>query len=218
MKKPFSMIMVASLVLVLLSPMTAIAKKHGPKHRPGLPRALLPLLPTAVANAVPDNVLLNESVEFSSRGSFHPLSGESLTFSWDFGDGSTSSDENPAHAYSEPGTYIAVLRVVDSRGFVDADTVVIRVTEPSEPLTVEASASPSPCAPVPCQVQFQATATGGVPPYTFSWNFGDGNTDSSPSPTHTYHDFSPPEGYTATVTVTDVSGDTASTSLQVEVF
>ena len=217
MKKPFSMIMVASLVLVLLSPMTAIAKKHGPKHRPGLPRALLPLLPTAVANAVPDNVLLNESVEFSSRGSFHPLSGESLTFSWDFGDGSTSSDENLFHAYSAPGTYIAVLRVVDSRGFVDADTVIISVTESPEPLVVEAlllSEEPPGCVPEPCVVQFQATATGGVPPYTLLWDFGDGNRSTAQSPSHMY---TMSGSFTVTVTATDGSGDTASDSLQVEV-
>jgi PKD repeat protein len=215
MGKPSQIIVVASLVLVLLSPMTAMAGNYGPVHRPGLPRALLPLLPTAVANAVPDNVGPDAPVEFSSRGSFHPLSGESLTFSWDFGDGTTSVLENPVHAYSAAGTYIAVLRVVDSRGFVDADTVIISVTESLEPLIVEAlvlSEEPPGCVPEPCIVQFQATATGGVPPYTLLWDFGDGNTSTAQSPSHVYMMSG---SFTVTVTATDGSGDTASQSLQV---
>ena len=217
MGKPSQIIVVASLVLFLLSPMTAMAKNQGPVHLPGLARGLLPLLPTAVANAVPDNAVPGAPVEFSSRGSFHPLSGESLTFSWDFGDGSTSSNENPVHAYSAPGTYIAVLRVVDSRGFVDADTVVMTVAEPSEPMTVEASViseEPQGCVPEPCYIKFQATATGGVPPYTFMWDFGDGSTGTSESPSHDYLN---PGSFNVTVTVTDGSGATASDSLLVEV-
>jgi PKD repeat protein len=211
MGKPSHMIMVASLVLVLLSPMTAIAGNHGTMHRPGPPRALLPLLPTAVANAVPDNAGTNTPVQFSSRGSFHPLSEESLTFSWDFGDGTTSTQENPVHTYSATGTYIVILRVVDSRGFVDADTVVVRV---AATLTVAASAEPQSCEPEPCFIQFQATATGGIQPYTFLWDFGDGNTSTSRSPSHEYMMSG---SFIATVTVTDGSGDTASDSLQVEV-
>jgi PKD repeat protein len=139
-----------------------------------------------------------------------------LTFSWDFGDGNTSDHENPDHAYSATGTYIAVLRVMDSRGFVDADTVVVRVVEP---LTVEASITSDPCVG-PCTVSFQASATGGVPPYTFLWNFGNmmGGTSTSQSPSYLYHP--PPipgDTYTATVFVTDELGDTASDSLEVDV-
>jgi PKD repeat protein len=217
MRKPFQIIVVLSLVLILLSPMAVMAGNYGPVHRPGLPRALLPLLPTAVANAVPDNAELDVPVQFSSRGSFHPLSGESLTFSWDFGDGATSVLENPVHPYSAPGTYIVVLHVVDSRGFVDADTVVVRVAEPSEPLIVEASVlseEPPGCVPEPCVIQFQATATGGVPPYTFLWDFGDGNRSTAQSPSHMY---TMPGSFTVTVTVTDGSGATASDNLPVEV-
>lgn len=223
MKKAFPMIVVGSLVLVLLSPMMAIAGNQGGIKGHGPPWVLLPLLPTAVANAIPYEVEPGSPIQFSSRGSFHPMSGESLTFAWDFDDGNTSTNENPIHAYSNPGTYIVVLRVEDSRGLVDVDTVEIRVTVPIEPLSVEASAAPSPCSPIPCQVQFQATVTGGVPPYTFLWNFGDGSTDTSASPTHSYINQSPPSppapipGYTVTVTVTDDSGNTASTSLQVVV-
>jgi hypothetical protein len=35
---------------------------------------------------------------------------------WDFGDGTTSSDRNPTHAYTSPGTYTVTLTVRDERG------------------------------------------------------------------------------------------------------
>ena len=30
---------------------------------------------------------------------------------WDFGDGGTSTDQNPTHTYSEPGTYTVTLLI-----------------------------------------------------------------------------------------------------------
>ena len=35
---------------------------------------------------------------------------------WSFGDGSTSTDENPVHTYAQPGTYTATLTVTASDG------------------------------------------------------------------------------------------------------
>ncbi|MFD1257798.1 PKD domain-containing protein [Mucilaginibacter terrae] len=46
---------------------------------------------------------LTEVVSFSNQSE----NGKSYT--WDFGDGQTSSDENPTHAYSKPGTFIVTL-------------------------------------------------------------------------------------------------------------
>jgi hypothetical protein len=44
-------------------------------------------------------------------GGFTPYS-----YEWDFGDGSTSTDERPAHAYNAEGRYTVTLRVTDDRG------------------------------------------------------------------------------------------------------
>ncbi|MBL4587500.1 MAG: T9SS type A sorting domain-containing protein [Flavobacteriales bacterium] len=51
-------------------------------------------------------------------------------FSWNFGDGFTSEEENPQHAYSTADTYMATL--VASNG-CDSDTVQISVTVSSSP-------------------------------------------------------------------------------------
>jgi PKD repeat protein len=46
---------------------------------------------------------LTEVVSFSNQTE------NGKSFTWDFGDGQTSADENPTHAYSKPGTFIVTL-------------------------------------------------------------------------------------------------------------
>ncbi|MFH1169741.1 MAG: DUF4349 domain-containing protein [Chloroflexota bacterium] len=57
-------------------------------------------------------------VRFSAQvgGGLSPYS-----FQWDFGDGSTSTDANPRHAYRSPGTYDVSLAVADDRGNTDTE-------------------------------------------------------------------------------------------------
>ncbi|MCB9290026.1 MAG: PKD domain-containing protein [Lewinellaceae bacterium] len=43
-------------------------------------------------------------------------SGEGLSYEWDFGDGTGSTEENPEHAYAEPGEYAVVLTVSNECG------------------------------------------------------------------------------------------------------
>src|SRR5690606_15814178 len=52
------------------------------------------------------------TVNFSSDGSRHPAS-LPITYSWDFGDGNTSTEENPVHTYTVNGQYTATLVVSD---------------------------------------------------------------------------------------------------------
>lgn len=40
--------------------------------------------------------------------------GESLRYSWDFGDGRTSDDRHPSHSYASDGTYTVTLEVTDA--------------------------------------------------------------------------------------------------------
>ncbi|MCQ0111015.1 PKD domain-containing protein [Zhouia sp. CL16] len=48
------------------------------------------------------------------------------TISWDFGDGETSSEEDPVHAYYEAGTYTVVMTVAGDHGtFSESKTVTI---------------------------------------------------------------------------------------------
>ena len=56
----------------------------------------------------------NRPLQFHSTGTSDPDVGQTLTYSWEFGDGVTSNDANPVHTYLAPGSYVASLRVCDN--------------------------------------------------------------------------------------------------------
>jgi cytochrome c len=96
--------------------------------------------PKAKASADKDSGQPDLTVQFSSDGSSDP-DGDALTYLWDFGDDSpTSTAPNPAHTYTEPGSYTAQLTVTDEAGKSASSTVVIVVgnTRPSVVLTAPA--------------------------------------------------------------------------------
>lgn len=48
-------------------------------------------------------------------------------FHWDFGDGTTSEEQNPRHTYEKVGDYTAVLTVTDGRGNTGTDEIDVFV-------------------------------------------------------------------------------------------
>ena len=56
------------------------------------------------------------------------------TYSWTFGDGTSTSGSTVSHLYQEPGTFTATLSVTDSEGTSDQTSVTINVLEPT-PIT-----------------------------------------------------------------------------------
>lgn len=81
--------------------------------------------PTAVASGASNVEQFNE-MSFSSTGS-NDRYGYIVSYSWNFGDGSSSNLANPNHAYQEVGQYSAVLTVTDNEGMTATDTVVLNV-------------------------------------------------------------------------------------------
>lgn len=59
-----------------------------------------------------------EEIFFESRvaGGFTPYA-----YEWDFGDGNTSTNSHPTHAYRSAGTYTVSLKVTDDRGNTDSE-------------------------------------------------------------------------------------------------
>ncbi|RME28685.1 MAG: PKD domain-containing protein, partial [Candidatus Zixiibacteriota bacterium] len=78
----------------------------------GAPPANQP--PVANANG-PYSGTVGNPVSFSSAGSNDP-DGSITAYSWDFGDGATSTAANPTHTYSAAGTYTVTLTVTDNQG------------------------------------------------------------------------------------------------------
>ncbi len=104
------------------------------------------------------------------------------SWSWDFGDGTTSDEQNPAHTFPEPGFYEVCLTVTDYDEFC-TDTYCSQVEvlpsaqchanfaffhDPEEPLTLS----------------FLDNSSG--EPDTWYWDFGDGNSSMEQNPAHTF--------------------------------
>ena len=90
--------------------------------------------PVADGSASPAEVLQGEVVSFSSDASFDPDDGPNpLTFTWDFGDGTQSTDPNPTHTYADLGVHIVTLTVSDG---VAQSLVTLAVVTLSPPTPV----------------------------------------------------------------------------------
>jgi hypothetical protein len=75
------------------------------------------------------------------------------------------------------------------------------------PLTAQAQWDSTDGNTAPATFLFEADAEGGTEPYTFQWDFGDGQQAIGRNIEHTYEN---PGTYTATLTVTDATGQSAS--------
>ncbi len=101
-----------------------------------------------IANAGPDqNVSVNQTVYFDGGGSYDP-DGDSLTYKWNFGDG-TSTDwqnhSNTSHSYNKIGVYTVTLAVRDvshSPLLTDNDICIIQVFDFKENQPPVADAGP----------------------------------------------------------------------------
>jgi PKD repeat protein len=71
--------------------------------------------PVALATASPGGGAVPLTVEFSSDGSYDP-DGDDVGYLWDFGDGATSTDEDPSHTFVTAGAYDVELTVSDEHG------------------------------------------------------------------------------------------------------
>ncbi|WP_432824725.1 PQQ-dependent sugar dehydrogenase [Dactylosporangium sp. CA-092794] len=96
--------------------------------------------PTAVASANKTSGAAPLTVTFSSAGSTDPEGG-ALTYSWAFGDGTTSTAANPAKTYSTNGNYVATLTVRDPQGATGTASVPISVGNTAPTVTVTSPAS-----------------------------------------------------------------------------
>ncbi len=117
---------------------------------------------------------------------FHDLStGGATGWYWTFGDGSSSSVQNPTHPYTMPGTYTVTLVAINASGNSTplAKPAFITVFQvPSVAFTATPTAG---CAPV--NVCFTNTSTpGSAPITTYAWNFGDGGQSTAQNPCHIY--------------------------------
>ncbi|MCB0397220.1 MAG: PKD domain-containing protein, partial [Flavobacteriales bacterium] len=105
--------------------------------------------------------------------------GAGNSFSWDFGDGQTSNQENPNHMFSDTGTYMVTLVLGYTCGS-DTDTTYIRVDSLATPNAQFWVNGDSICPGD--KMRFRANYYSETAQYL--WDFGDGSTSNQREPMH----------------------------------
>jgi len=141
--------------------------------------------------------MTNAPISFSSEGSYDP-DGSISKYVWDFGDGSSSAEENPTHNYTDPGSYTVRLTLTDNKNLVSYVTTSCSVS-PQAP--VADSGGPY-SAGIMDPVDFDSSGSydpdGNITKY--EWDFGDGSSSVEANPTHVYTSLG---NFTVTLDVTD---------------
>lgn len=132
----------------------------------------------------PDTLEANESGTFEATIENEDDADEPLTYSWDFGDGSTGSGLLTNHSYSNTGEYTVQFRASNEGGADSSSASVTIVPEPQPAEITSLNANPNPVDEDE-QVQFSSNVQGDSP-LNYNWDFGDGNSSTSESPTHTF--------------------------------
>jgi 1,4-alpha-glucan branching enzyme len=138
---------------------------------------------TSQFTASPTNGPVPLAVQFS--GPATDTGGNPITaWNWNFGDGVTSTLQNPAHIYTTIGNFSPSLVVTNSLvSAVSGSGPAITVSLP----TVQFTATPT-NGFVPLSVQYTSPGvdSGGNTITSWNWNFGDGASSTLQNPTHVY--------------------------------
>ena len=167
--------------------------------------------PDVMAVAMPDVAVLGQTVTFDSSGTTDNVD-DDLSYSWDLGDGTTSTEAKVEHVYAEEGIYTAQLTVTDASGNAATSEMIQIIVDETMP-TVEATATPS-VVGLNQPVTFDSSGTtdnvSDAADLIYSWDFGDEMTSTEAKVEHVYAE----EGiYTAQLTVTDAAGNAATSEM-----
>ena len=128
--------------------------------------------------------------------------GNVVSWEWEFGDGSSSSERNPSHAYGAAGRYEVRLRVTDDDGATDTRTRMVEVQEPPTSNKAPDAEFEVRCSGLTCSFTDKSKDDDGFI-VSWHWIFGDGATSTERNPVHAY---AAPGDYDVILTVTDNLG------------
>lgn len=151
----------------LVDDMNAIAEFDSLQLDAGDDQYLLP-----VAYFDGENQSGNLAFDFTDHSYYNPTE-----WAWDFGDGNTSTEQNPTHTYANEGIYEVCLTASNTNGsgvFCKNINAVLPAA-PAADFSFTAN-----------NLEVDFTDLSGNEPTEWLWDLGDGNTSTEQNPSHTY--------------------------------
>ena len=133
---------------------------------------------------------------------FNNISAGGSQFTWDFGDGTTSTDVSPTHLYATAGTYTIKLTAVDSATCNITDTKTYTITVYSNPVADFMAAPQPPTVNTPISFT-NLSSTDAV---RFKWLFGDGDSLITTSKAVIKHEYNATGNYNACLIAINAAG------------
>ncbi len=129
---------------------------------------------------------------------FTNTSTEATSYSWDFGDSNTSTEESPSHTYDMDGTYTVILTATNACGSVMTEEEITIVTPPVAGFSANTTSG---CADLTVAFSDESTANA----TSWEWTF-EGGTPSSSTAQNPSVEYTTAGMYTVTLEVTNAAG------------
>ena len=134
-------------------------------------------------------------VQFTDLSTNSPTS-----WSWNLGNSTTSTLQNPSTTYTTPGTYTVTLTVSNASG-TNAKTITGYITILTSPVVSFAANDSTPGCGAKTVTFIDSSTLGSSGTGTYYWDFGDGSSSTAQNPTHTYTSVG---AYSVSLTVTQL--------------
>lgn len=125
------------------------------------------------------------TVQFTSPGV--DADGNTVTnWSWNFGDGGTSSSQSPSHTYTSEGFYTPTLTAFSTYGSTPLSVTGLAAVNVTNHILAVTANPTGGAAPLVVRFSSPAVDSAGYAVTNWNWNFGDGGSSSAQNPEHIY--------------------------------
>ncbi|HET9826753.1 MAG TPA: PKD domain-containing protein, partial [Chitinophagaceae bacterium] len=136
--------------------------------------------PSASFTANMTTACVPATIQFRDQSTIPPGAGSIVSWSWDFGDGTNSTAQNPSHTYTATGFYTVYLLITSSTGCKSSASIGKYIHIVNGVNADFDFLQPPTCKP-PFTINFQDQSSG-PGTLSYSWNFGNGLTSNQQNP------------------------------------